>query len=889
MLILCTACPLILLYAYNNYQTKSVIITEVGSKLESECIRTIAEIDRLIYFTQENVKLWAEQSVMQGLKEPAGQESINTFLQSLFNSFGSYSGFFVCTEQGEIAVSTEKDAMGVSVRDTNWFKEVLISRQSQSFDLALEPNLGLLTINICCPIWDVKDNRRMIGVLSVHLSWSEINTIISSVKLNQNDQSDKLYSLLINRTGKIISAPEFMIRQVNDRDRGLSERNLLKEGFLSAEKATLGNSGYVLEDHRSMNYITGYAASNGYRDFKGLGWSVLIFQRSSDAFAALDSFRKNNTIITLVIILVAFMTFTFLGSGIIQRLEVLKKGAIKIGEGNLTKMVTMKEGDEIDDLGNAFNKMTEELRHMRDNMVSAREEAEKASRSKSDFLANISHELRTPLNGIIGMADILAASKLDNGQLDSVRTILQSGDSLLGLINDLLDVSRIEAGKIHLQGEKTNIRNLLDEICQLLASRAFSKGLDFFVEVEKTVPVNIFVDRGRVRQVLTNLIGNAIKFTHTGYVCLCLTRQLDNLLFEVKDTGIGIDESHREHLFKPFYQADLSANRSFEGSGLGLSICVSLVKAMNGTISYESRKYHGSCFRVSIPDCLVFKEPCESPVPEFLRSKELNGILFSETPKSMACLLEVLAETKWQHQYFDKFAQLRDFFSEKPINELDFIFLDMGINTCDDSRLNWLQGQIEHIKQPILLFCPQKKVFQSKLILKNQPNVFFFNKPITRCLLETVFEQVFQEKPEGNMQNMQVELVQHGSILLVEDNRVNLKVAQRMLERMGFQVTTAANGLEAISALERESFDLILMDCHMPKLDGWEATRRIRNMPEYHIEPPIVALTANAMEGNRERCLESGMNGFLTKPVRFLDLQRTITTLIQNRAKTFSP
>jgi len=887
LVFLCTTIPLVGLYFINDYLTRASLELEVGRRLESVSERICADLDRLVYYTMENVQIWAESPVIRQVDRPQIGHERRSVFEGIFNNYGIYSGLFLTDRYGVIRGAHDPEFLGRDMSSSPWFTTVRTKKKLCYFDLVPDPVLGLLTLNIAAPIWRDHRQEEFLGVLSVHLSWNEIKTIVEKNKIGDPDLPSG-FSLLVNRTGKIIGAPEFKIREEHQRGVSLASRNLAKEGQPAVLQALEGIKGYTIEEESfdGHAHIIGFAPSIGFREFKGLGWAVLSFQQKDVAFSSLSRVRHINQIITLIIILLAVFTFLFLGRRMIQRIDILKQHIQGVGEGDFSFDLSLKKGDEIDDLTRAFKKMTLELKENNQRLIDAKEEAEEANRAKSTFLANISHDLRTPLNGIIGMADILSRSKLSPEHQESVSIILNSGDSLLSLINDLLDVSKIEAGKIQIEREKTNIRLLIEELSQLLGPAAYSKHVEFIVKFEPGIPKFAHLDKGRVRQVLMNLAGNAVKFTSKGTVRLLIGRHGKDLEIQIVDTGIGIHDHHRENLFKPFVQADISSKRNYEGAGLGLYICASLVKAMNGDISFHSKPHLGSTFVVRFPSCLIYPEPNTLLDPRMAIGGAMpdgRALIYSRDERGIRLLID------WLEQYHIPFHLIRDMESmvqkirseEHPF----FYFLDVGFEEDSKNLLSQITPFMNTKQRPLFLHSANKEMLSEtgniEVLL-----VHLFKPFVSKYLITIVQEcsrSLGMSQPAPVPQDE--EIIDHRLILVVEDNRVNYRVAQRMLSRMGFHVEHALNGQEAVELVRGGTkFDLILMDCHMPVMDGWEASKTIRQIEGCQIHPPILALTANALEGTRERCLESGMQGFLTKPVKFIELKTKIENLMGKEA-----
>ncbi len=501
-------------------------------------------------------------------------------------------------------------------------------------------------------------------------------------------------------------------------------------------------------------------------------------------------------------------------------------------------------------------------------------ELTKANQAKSDFLANMSHEIRTPMNGIIAMADLLMLTKTTAEQREYLEIVRTSGSALLVIINDILDFSKIEAGKLTLENIPFDLHRIVEEVGELMAEAAHEKGLELAVVVDHKIPHGVMGDPGRLRQILLNLVSNAIKFTDQGHVALEVL--LDEvyprflrLRFQIKDTGIGISLEHQRNLFRPFFQGDSSMTRKFGGTGLGLAICKQLVEKMGGTISLESNPGGGSCFRVRVP---LQKDPTYL-IPEHTEPMlaELPRILIVDPlPENRRALIELLKDFGMDADEAGDPREANLLALRSEADETPYKII------IQDSRLD-----LRHI------LVKATRVITGPLVMRDpQLRNLFLGKPVKSKALRNALlfalgdphqpaeKPSIEVAPATRAPNSPVQA--DARILLVEDNRTNQKVATFMLKKLGFNCRIAENGLEALAAMAVDAYDLVLMDCQMPELDGFETTRRIRGEPNINRQVPIVAMTANALKGDRERCLEAGMNDYLAKPVKSSELEQVL-------------
>ncbi len=520
----------------------------------------------------------------------------------------------------------------------------------------------------------------------------------------------------------------------------------------------------------------------------------------------------------------------------------------------------------------------------------AKETAEAANQAKSEFLANMSHEIRTPMNAVIGMSELLRDTDLSPSQREYVETILDSGESLLGIINDILDFSKIEAGRLSLECAPFLLRELIGDTMRSLAIRAHGKGLELAYQIAPQVPDALIGDEGRLRQIIVNLVGNAIKFTKQGEVVL--TIEVDSrdsnavvLQFAISDTGVGIPPHKCEAIFDAFEQADSTMTRRFGGTGLGLTISSRLVDMMNGQISVESTVGKGSTFHFSVGLRLGHEDNDTFPSNQRRRLRGMQVLVVDDNATSRQILEAMLANWGLKPTAVSSVDDACDRLGEAIQRGRPFQLLVCDVAMPETDGVTPLE-KVRQTNPDIVMVAMLTAGDDIDRAHRRGASACVF-KPVKqsdllKAILSALAIEVIEQEPATT--TTEAFRVRPLRILLAEDSVTNQKLAQGLLQRWGHSLAIANNGAEAVRMSEVNEYDLILMDVQMPEMDGLQATAAIRAREQTTgTHTPIVALTAHAMKGDRDKCLAAGMDGYVAKPIRLRELQAAIENLIRGR------
>lgn len=801
------------------------------------------------------------QSTFSGTKDVAEVELVR-----LRDEYPMFAELHTIAMDGVVTASTAIETRWHSVSNSPEFGS---ASQGQTYQgpVAIDRILGIRTLTLAAPIYQSYRDRTVVGVLVGFVDWEKINQQLKEVKILGHRQDPQR---------------QLVLQQYTDKRMLHSVKNVDIARRIVQVAATDDDSMKPHLESLDIPYLVATAATTDGTHSLDPQWMLHVVLERDTAFESIALVRDRLLLIGVFATVLVVIVGQLFARSIIKPINRLVARARSVAYGNLdVHFPVIKGTDEVSQLTRSFSAMCDSIRANRLELEERTVQAEQVARLKGEFLANMSHEIRTPINGVMGMTELLLLTKLDSGQNKYASTILRSAQSLLGVINDILDFSKIEAGKLELQECPFDLREVVDDVVEMLAESAHRKGLELTVQLDPDSHLAYRGDSGRLRQILINLLGNAIKFTSEGEVRLRVSRtrqsgQQTELRFDVIDTGIGIVANARQRIFESFVQADGSTTRKFGGTGLGLAISASLVDLMQGEIGVDSEPGKGSVFWFTT---LITELPSECHdewvAPDALLGRRVLVVDDNKTNR------DILSD---QLGYWGAdFRVACD--GQEGLTEMcnaaergspfDLVVLDMHMPGMDGYELaEAIRANVNLKGARLVLLSSVSDQWDTPGRSQSIMNASL-TKPVRQAELYQCLSGLFSvDRVVSRKTTEPVKAEEWGTleghVLLVEDNAVNQLMMTKMLEKLGLTVTVAEQGVEALAHLETTRFELILMDCQMPIMDGFEATAEIRRReaaPGASARISIIALTANALEGDRQACLDAGMDDYLSKPI----------------------